>query len=195
MKFLYSVFAIIIVSSLTFFDYYFPEKEVYDITGSEVKRFDEDGPISKNNPESSATYDVYYIFAEKDKVTRVFRNEDNIWYLKWVSADLQAKATSAQKSNDKVVITSYGWRFNYLQWYPNAVNIEILAEGEDKTVNTARWTNFTWLFILSAFYIALFYLMFKIAKLVKYGFQSKPAVIQSTQSMFNKFTGFFNRKP
>ncbi|MGL4996033.1 MAG: DUF1523 family protein, partial [Deefgea sp.] len=40
------------------------------------------------------------------------------------------------------LITSYGWRFDVMSWFPNVVNIEI-AEPDSTTWSFWRWLGFS----------------------------------------------------
>lgn len=105
------------------FYYVLPKTEKVHLSGTEVKRT-EDG---------TANHDVRYIQAVTvDNEAAVFRNEDTRWgwppYLKFNSADLSAQATEIARDNPSatVLITYYGARDRILNWYPNAVKMEIV---------------------------------------------------------------------
>lgn len=111
--------------------YFLPRHEVVLVTGVEVKRMDADGVINAENPADGPTRDVYFINTEnpdtKDVV--VYRNEDTgwsfPWYLKFDSADVQAKAQGYSRDAQQLaVIRYYGWRFQIFSMFPNVTDIE-----------------------------------------------------------------------
>ncbi|WP_211959106.1 DUF1523 family protein [Budvicia diplopodorum] len=109
--------------------YYLPSTDIVKITGSEVKRVDNDGPISADNPADGPTRDVYYIYtSDVNKKIMVYRNEDTgwsvPWYFKFNSADIQAQAQSANDANQMSRIVYYGWRFNMVNMFKNIVSIK-----------------------------------------------------------------------
>lgn len=115
--------------------YYLPSTDIVKITGSEVKRVDNDGPISADNPADGPTRDVYYIYtSDVNKKIMVYRNEDTgwsfPWYFKFNSADIQAQAQSANDANQMSRIVYYGWRFNMMNMFKNIVSIKPV-EGFD----------------------------------------------------------------
>jgi hypothetical protein len=94
-----------------------PRVSVVQVVGVEVKRVDAGG----------GTRDVYMIqslFGEGGAV-RVFRNEDAPLYLKFNSADIQARAAALGRGEPPptVAIRHYGWRIPVLSVFPNALSI------------------------------------------------------------------------
>lgn len=96
--------------------YVLPRVSVVDIVGFEVKRTDAE----------QGTRDVYMIQTQLIDAgsVRVFRNEDAWLYLKFDSANLQARATvlSRDESVEAVAIQHYGWRIPILSVFPNAIS-------------------------------------------------------------------------
>lgn len=127
--------ALLFVGGLLWLDVYLPYARTMTVTGTEVKRMDDDGPISAENPEDGPTRDVYFIFGNTDDGdTLVVRNEDTGWswppYFKFDSADMQAVAQKAGADNKRMAVTTYGWRVKMLSWFPNTVELAPLAVGE-----------------------------------------------------------------
>ncbi len=116
--------------------YTFPHYETTKVTGVEVKRMDKDGFITKSNPADGPTRDVYFIYTQRpeEKEPMVYRNEDTRWafpwYLKFDSANLQAKATNFAQEQKWVELKYYGWRFTMMDEFRNVVSIKEVAEGE-----------------------------------------------------------------
>ncbi|QBH96512.1 DUF1523 family protein [Limnobaculum zhutongyuii] len=109
--------------------FYLPSTDIVKITGSEVKRVDNDGPISAENPADGPTRDVYYIYTiNENKKIMVYRNEDTgwsfPWYFKFNSADIQAQAQSANDANQITRVVHYGWRFNMVHMFKNIISIK-----------------------------------------------------------------------
>ncbi|WP_288841569.1 DUF1523 family protein [uncultured Deefgea sp.] len=134
-------------------DCFLPEKTITSITGVEVKLTDKDGPISKANPSDGPTVDVYYIYTNHaTDIIRVFKNIDTGWgwpyYFKFNSADLQAKAKTLEFEKKPALVTSYGWRFDMMSWFPNVVDIQV-AEPDSSTWSFWRWLGFSvWVLLL-----------------------------------------------
>jgi hypothetical protein len=108
---------------LTFFaaalglHYALPRVAVVQVVGVEVKREDAE----------QRTRDVYMIQTQliDGGAVRVFRNEDAWLYLKFDSANLQARATglSRDEAVEAVAIRYYGWRIPVLSMFPNAISV------------------------------------------------------------------------
>ena len=127
--------ALLFIAGLIWLDVYLPYARTVTITGTEVKRMDEDGPISAENPEDGPTRDVYFIFGNTDEGdTLVVRNEDTGWswppYFKFDSADMQAVAQKAGADNQRMAVTTYGWRVKMLSWFPNAISLKPISTDE-----------------------------------------------------------------
>jgi len=109
--------------------YLVPQTDVVRAVGVETKRVD-----STNNNLASGkttkTRDVYYIQTEdiESAKPKVYSNEDNYWYFKWNSADLQSRAQSLASDKSLVAVRHYGWRNKFFSMFPNATKIEPVAE-------------------------------------------------------------------
>lgn len=144
---LFILLALLAIIGTVTLDFFLPEKSITTITGVEVKLTDKDGPISKANPSDGPTVDVYYIYTNHaSDIIRVYKNIDTGWgwpyYFKFNSADLQAKAKTLEFDKKTALITSYGWRFDVMSWFPNVVNIQI-AEPDSTTWSFWRWFGFS----------------------------------------------------
>lgn len=148
--------------------YYLPQRDIVQITGTEVKRMN----IEKNSPfwdqsdsgtADGSTRDVRFINAAGEKKANgkrrvyVYRNEDTnfSWppYLKFNSGDLSAEAQSFAREEDKwVAVTHYGWRSQLFSVFPNAVRIR-QVEGPD--VRLVPWFNIVFLTILGIVFLWL----------------------------------------
>ncbi|WP_297573282.1 DUF1523 family protein [uncultured Deefgea sp.] len=146
-KVLLILLALIALVGTVALDGFLPEKTITSITGVEVKLSDKDGPISKANPSDGPTLDVYYIYTNHaTDIIRVFKNVDTGWgwpyYFKFNSADLQAKAKTLEFEKKPALLTSYGWRFDMMSWFPNVVDIQV-AEPDSSTWSFWRWLGFS----------------------------------------------------
>jgi|GEM_PF-868391 len=106
--------------------YSLPQVDVVRAVGVEIKRIDaEDGEGSTNR-----TRDVYQVQMETPEGDpRVYRNEDNVFYLKFDSADLQAQVQSLAADKQLVALRHYGWRLAVLSAFPNAIKVWPVEEG------------------------------------------------------------------
>ncbi|SEM98298.1 Protein of unknown function [Loktanella fryxellensis] len=135
--------------------YALPQHDVVRVTSTEVIRTDL-GPINQffyargdAGSAAQASRDLRLISTQKQQTwllgfvqrdtteTMVYRNEDTGWiwppYFKFDSADLQAEAAAAARSDGWYAITHYGWRINLASIYPNAVSIRPVA-GPDAVI-------------------------------------------------------------
>jgi len=114
-----------------------PRTAVVKITGTDVKRIDQNGAkpkaVEKNNQKENIakTADVRFINAiSKKGQAMVFRNEDTGWgwppYFKFDSADLTAEAQAFSLSAEEtwVLVKYYGWRIHIFSMFPNAVSLK-----------------------------------------------------------------------
>ncbi|QBQ55206.1 DUF1523 family protein [Nitrosococcus wardiae] len=103
-------------SLVALISYHWPRTALFRVVDTEVKRID-------NN-------DQYRITAirQKDDKRMVFRNEDAWHRLKFNSADIQGDAAIAERENLVVEMTYYGWRSNFLSWFWNVSDLEVLRE-------------------------------------------------------------------
>lgn len=105
--------------------YLVPQTDVVRAVGVETKRVD----TTDNNLASgktTKTRDVYYIQTEDTESAKpkVYSNEDNYWYFKWNSADLQSRAQSLASDKTLVAVRHYGWRNKFFSMFPNATKIQ-----------------------------------------------------------------------
>jgi len=136
--------------------YYLPQRDIVKIVDTDVKRMD----ISKGSPfwdspdvgtNDEATRDVRFISTvRKNGKTSVYRNEDTGWsfpfYLKFDSSDLSAKAQDmANKDEQWVAVTHYGWRIRLFSIWPNATKIKKVS-GPD--VFLIPWFNIVFLTVV-----------------------------------------------
>lgn len=132
--------------------YSLPSRDVVRVLNTDVKREDVLRTDDQGN-RVEVTRDVRYINSvEPDGDPRVYRNEDNAWYLKFDSANLNAEAENlASTENDPrwAVVTHYGWRIPFFSMFPNAISIRP-ASGPDEPLTP--WMN---IFIVSAIVIGL----------------------------------------
>lgn len=124
---------VVVVAAL---HYGLPSRDVVRIVGTEVKLDTE----TRSTPDGGTRFvqdDTYYIkTVDSDGEPHVYRNEDNGWYLKFDSADLDTQASNLVSSADDphwVVMTSYGWRIPILSMYPNAISMGP-ASGPSETL-------------------------------------------------------------
>lgn len=97
--------------------YALPQVDVLRAVGVEIKRIDDTGEGGQ-----AKTRDVYQIQMETlDGDPRVYRNEDNLIYLKFDSADLQAQIQSLAADKQVVALRHYGWRLTLFSTFPNAL--------------------------------------------------------------------------
>lgn len=123
------VLLLFFLSGALVIDFYAPTKRLVTVDGGDVKRVDEDGIISATNPADGPTRDVFFVYTTRENGKPfVYRNEDTGWgfphYLKFNSADVQAKINTLKDSKTPAVIVSYGWRIQILSMFPNIVNIK-----------------------------------------------------------------------
>ena len=105
--------------------YYLPASEKVVITGTEVKRMDD---------QAGGTRDVRYIVTRTQSGdTLVFRNEDTRWgwppYFKFDSGDIMGEAINLQGPQEGavVLVTYYGMRLAMLDQYPNVISMRLVA--------------------------------------------------------------------
>lgn len=113
-------------------NFYLPSQRLVRVLNSDV--------YLRGRDRSARVAGVYQIFTEDPDTKRqhVYHNEDTGWrfpfYFKFNSADLQSEAASiasgAAHDANYAVITSYGWRFNLLSIFPNAVSIRRASRDE-----------------------------------------------------------------
>ena len=128
----FALFLVLIISwAVT--HYIVPQTDIVRAVGVETKRVDLNG--STVTETGLPTRDVYFVQTEQidDQSPMVYRNEDNIFYAKWNSADIQARAQSLAADKDIVTVRHYGWRIPFLSFFPNSLGIKPADEGQSGT--------------------------------------------------------------
>lgn|SRR5690625_1156549 len=114
--------------------YALPSRDIVRIVGTEVRLKAETRTTSDGSTQIRQN-DVYFIkTVQPNGKPRVFRNEDNGWYLKFDSSNLDTKASnlvSTEADPRWVVVRHYGWRIPFFSMYQNAVSIRP-ATGPDE---------------------------------------------------------------
>jgi hypothetical protein len=104
--------------------YFMPRATMVLITGTEVKRMD----TKEAGTGEHRSRDVRFIYAKEfeTKEARVFRNEDNGWYLKFDSGDIAAEASKLAKNDvdETALLKYYGVRVAVLDLYPNTLSLK-----------------------------------------------------------------------
>jgi hypothetical protein len=153
-----------------FLHYYLPARDVVQVINADVKRMDVGGFVwfwdqPDANTNESDTRDVRFINTmDKKGKPKVYRNEDTNWswppYLKFDSADLNAKAQSIGKEDDVwVAVSHYGWRIKLFSAFPNAYKIKRVS-GPDAIL--IPWFNIVFLGLLG---ILIFWIYWKLRTL------------------------------
>ncbi|MEM6680191.1 MAG: DUF1523 family protein [Pseudomonadota bacterium] len=121
--------------------YFLPQRDIVRILSTEVVRVD-DTATQPDGTVTTISRDMRQVSAaEPDGGVRVFRNEDASLYFKFDSADLGARAdelTSTRDSPIWVVVKHYGWRVQFMSWFPNLISIR---EAESKDEPLSIWPN------------------------------------------------------
>ena len=118
--------AIPLILLLIALHYALPQVDVLRSVGVEIKRVDD----GQSEGGQNQTRDVYLIQMESlDGDPKVYRNEDNVFYLKFDSADLQAQIQSFSADKQVVALRHYGWRLRLFSTFPNAVKVWPVEEG------------------------------------------------------------------
>jgi len=118
--------AILAAVLLAVLHYSLPQVDVVRAVGVEIKRLDADGSETGQN----RTRDVYQLQTETlDGQPRVYRNEDNLLYLKFDSANLQAQMQSFAADKQLIALRHYGWRVTLFSRFPNALKAWPVEEG------------------------------------------------------------------
>ena len=131
-----------------FLHYVLPSRDIVRVVGTEV-RLETQTRTTSSGTEQLFQDDVYFIkTVEPDGSPRVYRNEDNNWYLKFDSANLDTQASnlvSTEAAPRWVVVTHYGWRIPFFSMYPNAISMRV-AEGPDEQL--FPWLNIVLIVLL-----------------------------------------------
>ena len=130
-KFRYACLAILLISTGALVHYVVPQTDIVRAVGVETKRVDTDGDAA-----TAQTRDVYFVQTERLKNAKpmVYRNEDNLLYLKWDSADKQARAQSLSAEKEIVAVRHYGWRVQLFSAFPNVLNIKVVEREDDSVI-------------------------------------------------------------
>ncbi|MGF1550951.1 MAG: DUF1523 family protein [Paracoccaceae bacterium] len=145
----WTVVVVILLAITAVLHYHIPRREVVRVLANEIIRVDYETTNAQGEP-VTRTRDVRQIYAEEpDGETMEFNNTDAPLYLKFDSANLTAKAEqlvsrSSNQSNTTpvenkwAVVTYYGWRIEFLSWFPNAIDIR-RAEGPEENLLPWHW--------------------------------------------------------
>lgn len=127
--------AVVIVTIAVLLHYSLPGNTVVRVVDTDV-RLEDRVETDASGIERTVKDDVFFIYGiDPNGTERVFRNEDNWWYFKFDSSDVQAEAANLVSSQEEprwVLITHYGWRIRFLTKYPNATELR-LATGPDES--------------------------------------------------------------
>lgn len=149
-----------------FLHYTLPQHDIVRVSNTEVRRIDlgENALFWSNpgtgNASGTVSRDVFFIdsFRPNNK-PRVYRNEDTGWgwppYFKLDAANLQAEMQDLISTKDNpnwVAMRHYGWRFEPLSIYPNAVRAWPVDGPDARIIN---WFNIVFLSLFVAFWAAL----------------------------------------
>jgi hypothetical protein len=156
----WGLLALVLAVVALFLHYTLPRTDIVRITGTDVVRVDTSGfndlfyAGADGGNAVQQSRDVRFINAvDEDRRARVFRNQDTGWgwppYFKFDSANLQAEANDYDGDvvQEWVAVRHYGWRFEPLSIYPNALSIR-KVEGPAATV--IPWTTIVVLTLLAA---------------------------------------------
>ncbi len=122
-----------ILSSFFLFLYILPSSDIVTITKTETQR-GKDVIFQSRNKETGPARDTYYISTRnKNNKIMMYRNQNNSWYMKFDSADLQAQADSVIESQQKAVIVSYGFRSNIINSFKNVLSIKGVSDFNSST--------------------------------------------------------------
>ncbi len=146
--------------------YTLPKYDIVRVVNTEVRRVDFGANSwfwtnpGTGDAQGMVSRDVF--FADTFRINdrpRVYRNEDTGWgwppYFKLNSANLQAEFQDLVSTKDNpqwVSVRHYGWRFEPLSIYPNAL-IAHAVEGPDHRV--INWFNIIFLVVFGAVLTAL----------------------------------------
>jgi hypothetical protein len=129
--------------------YFMPRATMARITGTDVKRMDKTDMAGGEG----TTRDVRFVYATEldSKKARVFRNEDNGWYLKWDSGDIAAEASklAANEAEKIALVKYYGIRMAIFDSYPNILSLKEV----DADYVYVPWVNMVVLLVLLVFVI------------------------------------------
>lgn len=172
-----------------FLHYILPSRDVVRIVGTEV-RLEEKTRTGPNGQQQLYQDDVYFIKSvEPDGDPRVYRNEDNLWYFKFDSANLDTAASnlvSTEADPRWVVVKHYGWRMPIFSMYPNAVSMR-LASGPDEDL-------FPWLNLALIALLVLAVLVLRRVFLIVIGRRHVDPVVAEVDRRFSDRPGWWRRR-
>ncbi|MEM9599975.1 MAG: DUF1523 family protein [Pseudomonadota bacterium] len=157
MKYLRHIPALLIfVIGAVLLNYYLPDRDIVQVVGTEVIRFDiePDAPFwerAQADENAQRTRDVRLINTEKaNGKPMVYRNEDTGWgfppYFKFDSDNVFTQAKSFERQPDQwVAVRHYGWRIEIFSIYPNATSMK-RVDGPD--VRLIPWFNIVFIGLL-----------------------------------------------
>ncbi|HLS18623.1 MAG TPA: DUF1523 family protein [Paracoccaceae bacterium] len=115
--------------------YALPSRDIVRIVGTEVRLKSETRTESDGSTRILQN-DIYFIKTVlPNGKPRVFRNEDNGWYFKFDSSNLDTKASNLVSSEADprwVVVRHYGWRIPVFSMYQNAISIRPAAGPDER---------------------------------------------------------------
>lgn len=115
--------------------YALPSRDIVRIVGTEVRLKSETRTESDGSTRILQN-DIYFIKTVlPNGKPRVFRNEDNAWYFKFDSSNLDTKASnlvSTEADPRWVVVRHYGWRIPVFSMYQNAISIRPAAGPDER---------------------------------------------------------------
>lgn len=115
------------------FLYILPSTDIVVITKTETQR-GKDAIFQSWHKDSGPARDTYYISTRnKNNDIMMYRNENNSWYMKFNSADIQAQADSIIESQQKAVIVSYGFRSTVMNSFRNILKIKSVSDFTSST--------------------------------------------------------------
>jgi hypothetical protein len=145
--------------------YSLPSRDVVRLVGTDMKRMDVGirpwfWATGEAHTQALETRDVSFINAvRRNGAAYVYRNEDTSWgfppYLKFDSGTLVSEAQaliSTEKEPIWVVVKHYGWRFELLSMFPNALSVR-RATGPDELL--IPWFNIVFIAALAGLVIAV----------------------------------------
>jgi hypothetical protein len=153
---LLAALAVVVVAGL---HWTLPSRDIVRIVNTEIARREVETRDSDGRTVTRGV-DVRYIHGvTPGGKPRVYRNEDTGWgwppYFKFNSANLAVEAENAKSSGDDpawMVVTNYGWRVEFLSWFPNAVALRS-AEGPEERL--FPWVNVVILVTLAVVAVVL----------------------------------------
>lgn len=76
--------------------------------------------LVKRSGSGSSSSDAYMVFTDHG----VLENTDSLWNWKWNSSDVW----SGLEVGKTYTATTYGWRVQFLSWYPNILVADVVAD-------------------------------------------------------------------